>query len=699
MVYSNILDPIHKTLDPTVWDNADSAQPTLKGRHRTWIVNSIIHVLEEAGYENVKSWLDLVLTGSLTTYQYSEDSDCDVSLFVNTDHFPEWSRAEMISVMVEHLDGKHLPGTTHPMQNFVVAPGIMPEMLYQPGLRSGYKLTSSPGWIVPPERNRVHNIEQEMNASYVYALECADKMERLLQYEPDHAIQYWHMIHRQRMRDQRAGLGDFTLSNIVYKFLAKRGLLPEIAQASGEYIAKTAWSLPGQRGKQVLKDMQTDRINNAIQRRNALWTHAFSQNKSPTDFLPMNGFGEFRPVPEDANWGGKDYSAEANYRARLIGQDLRWHQDYQKQIQNKFLNNPDATGHDYEAWWDWYRQHAPQHAWDPEGAAANAEVAPQEAKPWYAKTASPYSWMMNKIYERNIRHQFSQVPGDEFHKAYQSVLNHPQFGKHVEPYNREDLNSPAIRTYLGYGGTVGGALKDHGDGRLEATGLFNMGGPPGTGGQMLQHLQNQGANYLTAIGESLRDKYLSNGWQVNSVWPWDDGMAPDNWDYHTHGRPDVYEMNYPQNIHTSAVQNFDVDPDALEQARAHLELEHPINVNLVPHAVQQSGGYYSGRYQGIQDGAHQVDLVNWVKPDTANRLLWHELTHAAQHERDPQQWKLGMPAYLDQQAQGYDQYMAHPWEMEANEKSAQPPFSLVTTPTRKPNEQLSSSTQPEWSLS
>lgn len=210
----------------------------LKPVHAHWIKSRVYKTLEDAGYTDVEQWLTLVLTGSLTTYQFSNDSDVDISLFVDSKIFPEWSRAEMIAVMVDKLDGKVLPGTPHLLQDFVVGEGIKPGDLYKPGLRSGYNIDNNK-WIVPPERDRAHDVKSEEAGFYAWSLQCADKMERLLRYEPDAAIQYWHQIHAKRQRDMRAGKGDFAESNILYKMLSQRGLFPEISQASGEYIAKT----------------------------------------------------------------------------------------------------------------------------------------------------------------------------------------------------------------------------------------------------------------------------------------------------------------------------------------------------------------------------------------------------------------------------------------------------------------------------
>lgn len=274
MAVANILDSIHDQLDSRVWDDPGADKPALKPKHLHWIKKTVYGALEQGGYAKPEDWLKMVLTGSLTTYQYSDESDCDVSLFVDSSALPEWSRAEMIGIMIGHVDGITLPGTPHPMQDFVVGRKITPRDLYKPGLRSGYDLDTQT-WIEPPDRNRVHDVAAEENGFYSYALQMADKMERLLRYEPDKAIDFWHSIHKKRMRDMSSGKGDFAESNIIYKFLANRGLFPAISQASGEYIAKTAANVlynqfrpdslhpktPGEQALPFIYDPQTEVVH------------------------------------------------------------------------------------------------------------------------------------------------------------------------------------------------------------------------------------------------------------------------------------------------------------------------------------------------------------------------------------------------------------------------------------------------------
>lgn len=237
-ITSNILDPIHSGLPPQIWNDPESDEPTLKPHVADFIKHTIYHALEMNGYARPKDWLHLVLTGSLTTFQWSPESDCDISLFVDSEVFPEWSRAEMIGIMIDHCDGIKVPGSPYVLQDYVVPAHIKPADLYRPGLRSGWDIDQQ-RWITPPERGRVHDVQAQENGFYVYALEQADKMERLLRYEPEKAKAFWHQIHERRRRDMAAGKGDFAESNIVYKFLANRGLFPQISEATGEYLAST----------------------------------------------------------------------------------------------------------------------------------------------------------------------------------------------------------------------------------------------------------------------------------------------------------------------------------------------------------------------------------------------------------------------------------------------------------------------------
>jgi SAM-dependent methyltransferase len=232
---ANILDPIHPDLPPKVWDNPASPEPTFKPQHRDWLMGTALEIFRNGGYEGIENHLLFVITGSITTYQYSERSDVDTSLFVEFEAFPEWSRAEMIGLMVENLDSLKLPGTPYDLQLFIQPSAIKPADIFKRGLRAGYNLNSET-WISPPDRSRVHDIEREMHDTYTYALESADKMDRLITFEPHKAAVFWGQLHRRRARDQREGKGDFSPSNIAYKMIVNRGLTTKLEDIIGQRI-------------------------------------------------------------------------------------------------------------------------------------------------------------------------------------------------------------------------------------------------------------------------------------------------------------------------------------------------------------------------------------------------------------------------------------------------------------------------------
>ena len=237
---ANILDPVSDALDPDAFDHADRWDPDVKDSVRKFAIRKIHGALRKAGWPDPDKldYVDLILTGSLTTYQWGETSDFDVSVWVKTENLPEWVRADLIGIMIEACDGVVVPGTTHPLQCFVVdTERYTTDDLYRPGLRSAYDLKDK-RWLVYPERHRAQDVHKSYPGTIAYARTVEDKVRMMLRYGNDDALRlYWHFIHKQRMRDMAKGKGDYADSNIVYKWLVNAGLLPQIAEALGTYIA------------------------------------------------------------------------------------------------------------------------------------------------------------------------------------------------------------------------------------------------------------------------------------------------------------------------------------------------------------------------------------------------------------------------------------------------------------------------------
>lgn len=97
-------------------------------------------------------------------------------------------------------------------------------------------------WVVPPEKERSHDVASEYPDAYSRASSMAGKMSDALDHDPESARELWKQVHQKRQLDQMAGLGDYSEGNIVYKWLLHEGLFDRIRNELGEHIA--AWNGP-----------------------------------------------------------------------------------------------------------------------------------------------------------------------------------------------------------------------------------------------------------------------------------------------------------------------------------------------------------------------------------------------------------------------------------------------------------------------
>lgn len=222
---SNILDPIREELDEAVFTNPGATMPKLKPKLRHWVKKTIYRVLRDNGYPDPEKWLHIVLTGSLTTYQWAPDSDFDIALFI-THPIPHFRRGQLVSLILKYLEGVPVPGTTHELGVYLEPDGMKLHDIFKPGLRSAYDIDHD-NWIVLPERERTIDVDKEMRYLLTYAKTIADKMRLLLLYDPPGAKQFWDQIRQRWRRDQSAGRGDYSSSNIAYKYLMKHHLYPQ----------------------------------------------------------------------------------------------------------------------------------------------------------------------------------------------------------------------------------------------------------------------------------------------------------------------------------------------------------------------------------------------------------------------------------------------------------------------------------------
>lgn len=225
---ANILDPIHDELDQRVFDGIEPRYNLFEGH-----LTHMREVFRQNGFDHRA--FDFYLTGSICTYQYSETSDCDITIVCNQEEFDERDRTDLVLIVTQELDGEHFPGTEYPFQHFVQPGGVDIHDLFRTGLRSAYSF-SDMEWISPPDPNRVVDIQNEYPDWFAEAIQVSEKMNTMIDgghYED--AFMYYKVIHDRRKEDQKL-YGDISSGNVIYKFVVNNGTIDRLRNV-GYHIA------------------------------------------------------------------------------------------------------------------------------------------------------------------------------------------------------------------------------------------------------------------------------------------------------------------------------------------------------------------------------------------------------------------------------------------------------------------------------
>jgi hypothetical protein len=212
---SNILDPIHDTLDQDVFNGT-----TPKEGFFEYHLNHVREVFRQNNFN--PHAFRFYLTGSLCTYQYSRTSDVDISIVCDADEFEEEDRAELIAIVLESLDGSFFPRTRHQYQHFVQPFGVDIEDLFILGLRSAWDFEDNE-WVLPPKRSYAHNVMEEKPDWILAGVQVSDKINTLIDHHHyEEAKKMYKDVHARRKEDQ-IQYGDYSEGNVIYKFLDNNG--------------------------------------------------------------------------------------------------------------------------------------------------------------------------------------------------------------------------------------------------------------------------------------------------------------------------------------------------------------------------------------------------------------------------------------------------------------------------------------------
>lgn len=133
---------------------------------------------------------------------------------------------------------------------------------------------------------------------------------------------------------------------------------------------------------------------------------------------------------------------------------------------------------------------------------------------------------------------------DTYHRGLSAVdKTHPGF---VTVYDKEHLAGPNVRVFTSPDGKAGFSMTDHGDGRLEVGGGFNVGSDRNIVADGLRKARAMGANYAEAFDGPLPAYYHKvMGAQPIGRDEWDERYRHPNWQEEKYGKPGVFRMTVP----------------------------------------------------------------------------------------------------------------------------------------------------------
>ena len=182
------------------------------------------------------------------------------------------------------------------------------------------------------------------------------------------------------------------------------------------------------------------------------------------------------------------------------------------------------------------------------------------------------------------------VSAEAFSQRFEDAFQGSPYTAFVSHYTPEQIRADGMTPILAAGGKAGVLVHDHGDGRIEPTGLFNVSNRKGMGLALLRlAIDKHGANYVEAYGPVLNKMYAKLGFTDSEVYPFDPSMADPAWDSQRFDSPDYHMMKLPSQLaEPSEDEGLDLDEvraaaaddpsyseDAWAAALAVFGIEHP----------------------------------------------------------------------------------------------------------------------------
>ena len=225
---------VQETLNPKIWQNPDDPQ---KSKMIPKVKNAVMRIAEEfIEYLGEEVFVeDIVLTGSLSNFNWSEFSDFDLHIIVDFQQFEDESPLykELYNLKKQVFNDKH------DIKIFGYDVELYAQDNEEPHFATGVYSVMDDEWVTRPKK-----LENEIDKSVLEKkiknwTEKIDKVIETNEYEDDKKI--IDSI-KEKLKDYRkSGLekeGELSYENLVFKFLRRSGHIEKLFDISNKALDK-----------------------------------------------------------------------------------------------------------------------------------------------------------------------------------------------------------------------------------------------------------------------------------------------------------------------------------------------------------------------------------------------------------------------------------------------------------------------------
>ena len=210
------------TLNPLIWDKNNNLKPEVKAKLNQ-IAKAFIKTLEIP----TNAVEDIVITGSMASYNYTPHSDIDLHLVIDF----EKVHTDCPIVGDYLLSKKSEFNQKHDIFIYGIPVEVYAEGVGQGTVHNGlYSLKT--GWVDLPKKIKPTNNDVAVEAKYKEYKEAADSIK-----DGDLAEKLLDKIKKMRKAGLAEG-GEFSVENLVFKKLRDTGVIERLMKAKKEGIDK-----------------------------------------------------------------------------------------------------------------------------------------------------------------------------------------------------------------------------------------------------------------------------------------------------------------------------------------------------------------------------------------------------------------------------------------------------------------------------